>query len=85
MSNILAYQCSGSEECLRSELRKLGAKVIRTRPAYVRGKPELVQLHVRMADGTLGYFSPGGPPETWTYRWVPGEAPGDRDLPGCIP
>ena len=90
MAQKMAYDNSGSESHLLRALIDAGALVLRAYPAptfglATDGRQNLLQIHVRFPDGTIGYFSPGGPPRLWTYRFVEGTKPGDTELPGVVP
>jgi hypothetical protein len=86
----IAYNSSGSEKALLHALAEAGAQVIRAYPAPAYGlasdaRRDLLQVHVRFLDGTLGFFAPGGPPRIWTYTFRSGSRPGDAELPGVPP
>jgi DNA repair protein RadC len=86
----IARDASGSEKALLRMLQEAGARVLRAYPAPNFGlapddRRDLLQVHVRFPDGTMGYFAPGGPPRQWSYRFVEGSRPGDENLPGVDP
>jgi hypothetical protein len=79
----IAYDCCGREDVLRTALRKAGIKALCERPGPNR--PELAQITVRLADGTIGFFAPGGPSNRPGYQFFEGSRPGDAALPGYDP
>jgi hypothetical protein len=79
----IARYVSGREDILRKELRDAGIMAIRERPGPNR--PELMQISVRLPDGRLGYFAPGGPSHMPGYQFFEGSRPGDESLPGYAP
>lgn len=79
----IARDVCGREDVLRAELRAIGAKVIREYPGPNR--PELAQIQVRLPDGTMGYFSPGGPRAMPDYVFIVGNRPGDETIEGVDP
>ncbi len=88
LARKIAHESSGSEKHLLSALQAAGARVLRAFPPLTLATDDrrnLLQVHVRFPDGLMGYFSPGGPPRLWTYRFVAGSRPGDESLPGVEP
>lgn len=79
----IARYVSGREDVLRSELRAAGIKALRERPGPNR--PELAQITVRLPDGRIGYFAPGGPRDLAGYQFFEGSRPGDEALKGYDP
>lgn len=79
----IAHYASGREDVLRRELRAAGIVALRERPGPNR--PELAQITVRLPDGRIGYFAPGGPRDLPEYQFVEGSRPGDSELPGYDP
>ena len=83
----IARDSSGSEPHLLRALTDAGVLVLRAYPAPNYGlatdeRRNLLQIHVRFPDGTMGYFAPGGPPRLWSYTFTAGTKPGDENLPG---
>jgi hypothetical protein len=87
LAKKIARDSSGSEPHLLQALTTERVLVLRAYPApafglATDGRQNLLQIHVRFPDGTMGYFAPGGPPRLWSYTFTPGTKPGDENLPG---
>jgi hypothetical protein len=81
----IAYRASGSEKWLLKLLDEHGAKIFKSQPEpnYELSKDDrkkLLQIHVVFPDGTVGFFSPGGPPRLWNYMWIGGWLEKDAEL-----
>ena len=73
----IAQEAHGDERVLRELLRAAGARLVRVADYY--SGP---QLHVRFLDGTLGFYTLGGPAKRRTYSFTEGYRPGDERLAG---
>ena len=73
----IARDACGREAILRKLLSAAGATVTRTACHDTRGH---LQIHVRLADGTLGFYNPGGPTNLLDYQWFEGHRPEDAEV-----
>jgi hypothetical protein len=78
----IAYLAAGRPDVLYKLLEEVGAHITKTRVSDTRGN---VQVSVKFADGSMGFFNPGGPSRMITYSFHEGHRPGDEGLRGVLP